>query len=123
VLATGLGQTWRAAFASDRPEYRRALLVPHRDEILSQLLATFRRVRPRAARGRYPGAEKAPEADVRFASIQTLSRLPPLTSFDGQTRESGRRLSLVHRKPDPQHSGPSTGLSSNLLPNLAVKTH
>src|SRR5262249_45607551 len=40
-------------------------------------VVSFRRVRPRAVLGRYPGADKAPEADVRFASIQTLDWLLP----------------------------------------------
>lgn len=82
VLATGLGKTWLAAFDSDRPEYRRVLFVAHRDEILTQALETFRRIRPQASLGRYTGVEKAPEADVLFASVQTLGKLPHLRLFD-----------------------------------------
>jgi superfamily II DNA or RNA helicase/diadenosine tetraphosphate (Ap4A) HIT family hydrolase len=82
VLATGLGKTWLAAFDTDRPEYHKVLFVAHRDEILTQALETFRRIRPHASLGRYTGTEKAPDADVLFASIQTLGRLPHLRLFD-----------------------------------------
>jgi superfamily II DNA or RNA helicase/diadenosine tetraphosphate (Ap4A) HIT family hydrolase/HKD family nuclease len=81
VLATGLGKTWLAAFDTNRPEYRRVLFVAHREEILAQALATFRRIRPTAVLGLYTGDEKAPEADVLFASIQTLGRARHLGQF------------------------------------------
>jgi len=67
VLATGLGKTWLAAFDSDRPEYRRVLFVAHREEILSQAMETFRRIRPQASLGRYTGTQKDVRADVLFA--------------------------------------------------------
>jgi RNA polymerase sigma factor (TIGR02999 family) len=57
------------------------LFVAHRDEILTQALETFRRIRPRASLGRYTGTEKAPDADVLFVSVQTLGRLPHLRLF------------------------------------------
>jgi superfamily II DNA or RNA helicase len=81
VLATGLGKTWLAAFDTNRPEYRRVLFVAHREEILDQALATFRRIRPTAVLGLYTGDEKTPEADVLFASIQTLGRARHLGEF------------------------------------------
>ncbi|MDP3910682.1 MAG: DEAD/DEAH box helicase family protein [Gemmatimonadales bacterium] len=81
VLATGLGKTWLAGFDTQRPEYRRVLFVAHREEILAQALATFRRVRSGAVLGLYTGTERAPEAEVLFASIQTLGRASHLTRF------------------------------------------
>ncbi|MBK7702673.1 MAG: DEAD/DEAH box helicase family protein [bacterium] len=81
VLATGLGKTWLSAFDSNRPEYRRVLFVAHRDEILGQSMRTFRKIRPHARLGRYTGTEKSLDADVLFASVQTLSRLPHLRQF------------------------------------------
>jgi superfamily II DNA or RNA helicase/diadenosine tetraphosphate (Ap4A) HIT family hydrolase/HKD family nuclease len=81
VLATGLGKTWLAAFDTNRPEYRRVLFVAHREEILAQAFATFRRIRPTAVLGLYTGDEKAPDADVLFASIQTLGRTRHLGQF------------------------------------------
>lgn len=81
VLATGLGKTWLAAFDSARL-FKRVLFVAHREEILQQALATFRRIRPQATLGLFTGREKMPDADVVFASIQTLSRLRNLRGFD-----------------------------------------
>ena len=74
VLATGLGKTWLSAFDSNRPEFPRVLFIAHREEILAQAMRTFRAIRPNAGLGYYTGAEKAPDADVLFASVQTLSR-------------------------------------------------
>jgi len=82
VLATGLGKTWLAAFDSHRPQFRRVLFVAHREEILGQAMKTFRRIRPSARLGLYTGAEKDGEADVVFASVQTLSREAHLSRFD-----------------------------------------
>lgn len=79
VLATGLGKTWLSAF--DSSEFKRVLFVAHREEILSQARATFRRVRPQAHLGLFSGKEKQPDADVLFASIQTLGRAQHLKRF------------------------------------------
>ncbi len=89
VMATGLGNTWLSAFdavafarESDRePGDVRILFVAHRDEILDQARGTFRRILPDASMGKYTGTERAPSADVLFASIQTLSRDPHLHGF------------------------------------------
>lgn len=80
VLATGLGKTWLAAF--DSRTFDRVLFVAHREEILRQALKTFRRIRPHASLGYLTGFEKHVEADVVFASIQTLSRSRHLERFD-----------------------------------------
>jgi len=81
VMATGLGKTWLAAFDTDREEFRRVLFVAHREEILDQAAETFRRIRPAAVFGRYTGTEKVPDAEVLFASVQTLGRLAHLRQF------------------------------------------
>jgi len=82
VLATGLGKTWLSAFDSNRPEFGRVLFVAHRDEILGQARDNFRRIRPSALLGSYNGTDKAPDADVLFASIQTLSKQAHLQRFE-----------------------------------------
>ena len=74
VLATGLGKTLLAAFDSNRPDFRRVLFIAHREEILRQSRDAFRRVRPDGRFGFFLGADKDAEADVLFASIQTLQR-------------------------------------------------
>jgi superfamily II DNA or RNA helicase/diadenosine tetraphosphate (Ap4A) HIT family hydrolase/HKD family nuclease len=79
VLATGLGKTWLSAF--DSANFGRVLFVAHREEILRQALSTFRRIRPEAYLGLYTGTEKLPDADVLFASIQTLGRARHLERF------------------------------------------
>lgn len=80
VLATGLGKTFLAAF--DSATAARVLFVAHREEILTQAMAAFRAVRPRARLGRYSGEKKDAEADIVFASVQTLARNAHLTRFD-----------------------------------------
>lgn len=82
VLATGLGKTWLAAFDTEQAGAERVLFVAHREEILRQALATFRRIRPAARLGMYTGDEKQPDADIIFASIQTLGRAAHLRNFD-----------------------------------------
>lgn len=82
VLATGLGKTWLSAFDSQRAGFERVLFVAHREEILGQAIKTFRRIRPDAVLGRYTGTEKLPDAEVLFASIQTLGRQRHLRQFD-----------------------------------------
>jgi superfamily II DNA or RNA helicase/HKD family nuclease len=74
VLATGLGKTWLAAFDSAQAQARRILFVAHREEILDQAVDTFRRVHPRARIGRLDATRRQSDADLVFASIQTLGR-------------------------------------------------
>ena len=81
VLATGLGKTWLAAFDSNRTDFHRVLFVAHRQEILTQAMATFRRIRPQAHLGLYIGARRQADADVLFASIQTIGRQGHLDRF------------------------------------------
>lgn len=79
VLATGLGKTWLSAF--DSVNFERVLFVAHREEILNQSMNTFRKIRPDVTLGLYSGKEKTPEAQVLFASIQTLHRDQHLSRF------------------------------------------
>jgi len=81
VMATGLGKTWLAAFDVANSGAHRILFVAHRDEILKQALATFRRILPDATLGFYTGDERVPNAQVLFASIQTLGRADHLRQF------------------------------------------
>ena len=81
VLATGLGKTWLSAFDSDRSEFGRVLFVAHREEILNQAIDNFRRVRPNASIGRMISAQRETNADLLFASVQTLGRTEHLNGF------------------------------------------
>lgn len=83
VLATGVGKTWLAAFdvASDPFKFERVLFLAHRKEILEQSLKTFRRINPNTSMGLYNGEEKKREADILFASVQTINRVSHLRNF------------------------------------------
>ena len=81
VLATGLGKTWLAAFDTIQAQASRILFVAHRDEILTQAMAAFRKVCPEAKLGRYTGIEKKADAEILFASVQTLGRIGHLRQF------------------------------------------
>ncbi|MBK9410114.1 MAG: DEAD/DEAH box helicase family protein [Gemmatimonadetes bacterium] len=112
VLATGLGKTWLSAFDTLATRAKRILFVAHREEILDQALRTYRMLRPAAILGKYTGTERAPDAEVLFASIQTLGRQRHLDRFPGDhfdyivvdefhhaSAETYRRL-LDHFAPD-----------------------
>lgn len=81
VMATGLGKTWLAAFDVARMQSRKVLFVAHREEILKQAKATFRRIRPNARLGYYRGGRYESDAEVLFASIQTLGTARHLERF------------------------------------------
>lgn len=79
VLATGLGKTWLSAF--DSINFSRVLFIAHREEILSQAMNTYRKIRPSENFGRYSGTAKE-DGDIIFASVQTLSRNEHLNYFE-----------------------------------------
>jgi superfamily II DNA or RNA helicase/HKD family nuclease len=81
VMATGLGKTYLAAFDSAAMGAKRVLFVAHREEILLQAESSFQRVRPGARVGRYNASRKDANADLIFASIQTLGRDEHLAQF------------------------------------------
>lgn len=81
VMATGLGKTFLAAFDFLQHQGRRALFVAHRDEILQQAAAAWARVMPDRTVGFLTGGDKQPDADLLFASVQTLARVAHLRNF------------------------------------------
>ncbi|MET4694432.1 DEAD/DEAH box helicase family protein [Endozoicomonas lisbonensis] len=81
VLATGLGKTWLAAFDTQQCKADKVLFVAHREEILMQAQQTFVRIRPDARTGFYNGKQRNKEADMLFASVQTLGRMEHLAQF------------------------------------------
>jgi len=72
VMATGVGKTYLAAF--DSQTFSRVLFVAHREEILRQAYDTFNAVMPRRTKGFFNAEEKNTEAEVIFASVQTLGQ-------------------------------------------------
>jgi hypothetical protein len=71
-MATGLGKTWLAALDVAQIGATRVLFVAHREEILRQSRDVFRMVLPGCDAGLYTGQERTPDADIVFASIQSL---------------------------------------------------
>jgi len=81
VLATGLGKTYLSAFDCDHIRAGRALFVAHREEILTQARDSWAKVFPGRSVGLMVGGERCPDADLVFASVQTLSRSQTLRLF------------------------------------------
>ncbi len=70
VAATGIGKTFLAAF--DSRAFKRILFVAHRQEILTQARETFKCVRPDKTVGLFDGTNKETQAEIIFASVQSL---------------------------------------------------
>ncbi|WP_350433266.1 DEAD/DEAH box helicase family protein [Shewanella sp. H8] len=74
VLATGMGKTWLAAFDVQQFNARKVLFVAHREEILLQAERTFKSLLPKLVSGHFNARSKVLDADIVFASIQTLGK-------------------------------------------------
>ncbi|MCJ8270594.1 MAG: DEAD/DEAH box helicase family protein, partial [Psychrosphaera sp.] len=81
VLATGLGKTWLAAFDCAAVNAQRILFVAHREEILEQAEKNFLTIKTGASAGYYNGKTQQLDADMLFASVQTIGRTNHLNKF------------------------------------------
>lgn len=72
VAATGIGKTYLAAF--DSMKFARILFVAHREEILKQAERTFKTIRPKDSTGFFIGDNRNTEANIIFASVQTIGK-------------------------------------------------
>ncbi len=72
VMATGVGKTYLAAF--DSRKFQKILFVAHREEILSQAYQSFSKVMPEKTFGMFKASITEKDADVVFASVQTLGK-------------------------------------------------
>lgn len=72
VAATGIGKTYLAAF--DSMKFGRILFVAHREEILKQAERTFKTIRPKDSTGFFIGDDRNTEANIIFASVQTIGK-------------------------------------------------
>lgn len=72
VGATGIGKTYLAAF--DSRDYKRILFIAHREEILIQAERAFKSIRQDDSSGFFTGAHKDRNADMLFATVQTIGR-------------------------------------------------
>ncbi|WP_350978492.1 DEAD/DEAH box helicase family protein [Shewanella sp. AC34-MNA-CIBAN-0136] len=82
VLATGMGKTWLAAFDVLQFNAKKVLFVAHREEILIQAERTFRTLLPQSTTGHFNAKTKVIDADIVFASIQTLGKPEYLNKLD-----------------------------------------
>lgn len=81
VLATGLGKTLLAAFDAQQLPARRVLFVAHREEIITQAHKAFAWVFPGGKLGVYSGPKREREADLVFATVQTIARKEHLETW------------------------------------------
>ena len=81
VLATGLGKTYLSAFDCKAMGGERALFVAHREEILASAAQTWSTIFPDKSVGMLMGGKAESDAELLFASVQTLARKRHLTSF------------------------------------------
>ena len=72
VMATGVGKTYLAAF--DSKKYQKILFIAHREEILNQAYYSFSKVMPEKTFGMFKASITEKDADVIFASVQTLGK-------------------------------------------------
>lgn len=72
VMATGVGKTYLAAF--DSQNFKRILFVAHREEILNQACNSFEMVMPNKTLGLFKASNINKDAEVIFASVQTLGK-------------------------------------------------
>ena len=72
-MATGVGKTYLAAF--DSRKFKKILFVAHREEILNQAYQSFSKVMPEKTFGMFKASITEKDADVIFASVQTLGKL------------------------------------------------
>lgn len=72
VAATGIGKTYLAAF--DSKDFNRILFVAHREEILKQAQQSFKNVTPHKSTGLFYGECKDFNAQVLFATVQTIGK-------------------------------------------------
>lgn len=72
VAATGIGKTYLSAF--DSKSFERILFVAHREEILTQAEASFKRVRGDIKTGFFGNGKRDVDCEVLFATVQTLGQ-------------------------------------------------
>jgi superfamily II DNA or RNA helicase/diadenosine tetraphosphate (Ap4A) HIT family hydrolase len=81
VMATGLGKTYLSAFDFERMGGQRVLFVAHREEILRQAMTAWQHIFPDRYVGLMVAGQRNADADVLFASVQSLSRQDTLRGF------------------------------------------
>ena len=82
ISATGTGKTYASAFAMRHFNPDRVLFLAHREQVLKQSIASYRRVLGKTKTyGLLSGTSHKTDADYVFATMQTLSRDEHLHQF------------------------------------------
>lgn len=83
ISATGTGKTYASAFAMRELGFKKVLFLVHREQILKQAQASYKKVLPSdISTGLLSGNYKEIEADYLFSTIQTMSRSNMLENFE-----------------------------------------
>lgn len=83
ISATGTGKTYASAFAMRELGLKKVLFLVHREQILKQAQASYKKVLPsEISTGLLSGNYKEIEADYLFSTIQTMSRSNMLENFE-----------------------------------------
>lgn len=83
ISATGTGKTYASAFAMRELGFKKVLFLVHREQILKQAQASYKKVLPSdISTGLLSGNYKEIEADYLFSTIQTMSRSNILENFE-----------------------------------------
>lgn len=72
ISATGTGKTYLTAFDVQRMNPKRMLFIVHREQIIDNTIASFRKIITNKAFGKLSGTSKQYDCEYLFATIQTL---------------------------------------------------
>ena len=82
ISATGTGKTYASAFAMRHLKPRKVLFLAHREQVLKQSIASYKKVLGKTVSyGLLSGTSHDTKADYLFATMQTMSRDAYLTQF------------------------------------------
>lgn len=83
MTRAGTGKTYASAFAMRELGFKKVLFLVHREQILKQAQASYKKVLPSdISTGLLSGNYKEIEADYLFSTIQTMSRSNMLENFE-----------------------------------------
>lgn len=86
ISATGTGKTYASAFAARELEFKRVLFLVHRHQIAKQALKSYRKVfGGQVSMGMVTGNRQDYDADIVFATVQTLSKDETLQRYQKDT--------------------------------------
>ncbi len=82
ISSTGTGKTYLAAFDVKKVKPRRLLFLAHREQLLNQAMASFRRVLgDQINYGKLTGSVQQTDCQYLFSTVQTISKGEHLKSF------------------------------------------